>query len=51
MAKSPVYCIHIWTTHGPDVMRCQICTALWYKFKEPDPPQRIIGYVGTDDSN
>ena len=41
----PVYCNHAWDTFGPDTFRCLRCRTLWYKFKEPDEPKVVIGYI------
>lgn len=49
--KLAVYCVHVWRGHGPGVLRCHICTALWYKFKDHKPPKTVIGYVAEDDED
>ena len=50
MAKKPVYCVHIWTSHGTGVSRCEICKILWYEYKDRKPPQRVIGFVDLEDT-
>lgn len=43
--KISVYCNHVWDSFGANTMRCHICRTIWKKFKDPEPPKVVIGYI------